>query len=114
MAHRKYHGKPQLNDCTDFVIIDAVLHEEFDSFKASTVPKGSSFVPVNELLSLYCSMSSFEFSVVQMFGYCYVEVSGAEVDALIDWMLDMKDKYRQEGEALFPALIGPLLLTTKG
>ena len=89
MAHRKIHGKPQLNDLTDFVII-----EEFDSFKASTVPKGSSFVPVNELLSLYCSMSSFEFSVVQMFGYCYVEVSGAEVDALIDWMLDMKDKYR--------------------
>ena len=52
MAHRKYHGKPQLNDLTDFVIIDAVLHEEIDSFKASTVPKGSSFVPVNELLSL--------------------------------------------------------------
>ena len=43
-----------------------------------------------------------------------MEVSGAEVDALIDWMLDMKDKYRQEGEALFPALIGPLLSTTKG
>ena len=56
MAHRKIHGKPQLNDLTDFVII-----EEFDSFKASTVPKGSSFVPVNELLSLYCSMSSLEF-----------------------------------------------------
>lgn len=78
------------------------------------MPKGSTFVQVNELLSWYCSMSSLEFSVVQMFGCSYVKLSGAEVDALIDWMLEMREKYRQEGEALFPALIKSLLSTTKG
>ena len=111
MAHREYCGKPQLKDLIDFVIIDTVLHDDFDSFKASTVQKGFSFVPVNELLSLYCSMSSLEFSTVQMFGYSYVKLSGEEMDALVDWMLEMRDKYKQEGEVLFSALIVPLLST---
>ena len=92
IAYRECHGKPQLRDTTDFVIIDAVLHDEFDLFKASTMQKDSSFVPVNELLSLYCSQCSVKFPALEKFGCFYVELTPAEIDSLIDWVLVMRKK----------------------
>ena len=109
-AHRQFHEKSPLKNVTDFVIVDAVLHKEFDSFKASTVQQGSSFVPINELLSLYCSQSSLKFSIIQMFGYSYVHLTSAQIDLLIDWILEIRNEYYQ-GDVLD---IDSLLSTTKG
>jgi len=109
MTHREYNGKPKLQDTINFVTVNVDLHAEFDCFKARMVSKGSSFVLVNELLSLYCSMCSLEFSCVQMTGGCYVRLSGDEMDLLIDWMVDLKGKYMEDGEALLSSLTGALL-----
>ena len=114
IAHREHHGKPQLRDTTDFVIISEVLHREFDLFKESTMKKGCSFVAVNELLSFYCSQSSRKFSTIHKFGYSYVELSAARIDSLIDWMLEMRNKYKQEGRAIFLIGAESLLSATKG
>ncbi len=35
---------------------------------------------------------------MQMAGGCYVRLSGDEMDLLIDWMVDLKGKYMEDGE----------------
>ncbi len=40
---------------------------------------------------------------------CYVRLSGDEMDLLIDWMVDLKGKYMEDGEALLSSLTGALL-----
>ncbi len=114
IVHRNHHGKPPLKVLTDFVIIDEELHKEFDSFKTSVVPKGTSFFEVNELLSLYCSKSSTKFSIISKFGYIYVKLSGAEVDSLIDSMHNMNLQYRTKGEQFLADQIKLVLQTKKG
>ena len=112
IAQRELQGKPKLKDTSDFVIIDSALHDEFDSFKACTIQPGSSFVPVNELLSLYCSKCPMTFPVLQKFGSYYTELTAAQIDLLVEWVLDMRSKYNQVGEMAISDGIDALLCSS--
>ena len=51
---RAFHGKPELVNVIDFVIVNCRLHDEFDQFKKAEVQSSYSLLPVVELLLFYC------------------------------------------------------------
>ena len=51
---RNFTSESPLVDMGDFVMVNADLHDDFDEFKKSEVKPLCSFVPLTELLKLYC------------------------------------------------------------
>ena len=96
-----------MTDVGDFIIIHSKLHDEFDAFKKNEVIPSHSFVPVNELLLLYC-LPLFSNLVVK-YGKCYFELEASEIDSLIWWIYEMRKKYKLEGGSVFVAGIQSLL-----
>lgn len=102
--YRIYHGKPALSDATDFVLVNNMLHDNFDDFKRKEVKPQYSYVRVNELI-LYCFLPQFsnlfESSQVMRYGKCYLELKALELDKFISWVYEMREVYKTEGENTF-------------
>lgn len=96
LQYRLFHGKSALTDIGDFVIIDPNLHDEFDAFKKAEIAKGHSFVPINELLLLFC-LPQFsdlhELPRIEKFGERYLYLTAAQIDQLILWVYEMRENY---------------------
>lgn len=115
MDSRAFHDKPPLRKVHDFVTINSTLHDEFESFKASAIKNPShSFVELNELLSVYClSTSNLLCTKVEKFGKIYMELQAAQMDILIEWVLELRGKYKHEGDSIFATGAQSLLTKDK-
>jgi hypothetical protein len=102
---RKFHGKPELVDAVDFVIVNSRLHDEFDEFKKAEVDPSYDLLPVVELLLFYCLTKCphvLDSSLVHKFGKTYIKMDSSQLDALVSWMYEMNEQYYGvEGEGVF-------------
>ena len=92
-----------LTDAGDFVIVDPKLHDEFDAFKKAESLTGHNFVPVNELLLLFClpQFSSLHRAPrIKKFGISYLELQSSQIDELVLWVREMRKVY-SNGESTF-------------
>ena len=103
LDYRAYHQKPSLREALGFVIIDEMLHEEFDKFKQKEIPfMHISYLPPVELLRLWCStQKSCSPSTVEKFGKPYIVLQTNEMDELCYWVKEMREKFLQEGNSTF-------------
>lgn len=104
LQYRLFHGKSALTDVGDFVIIDPKLHNEFDAFKKAEIASGHSYVPVNELLLLFC-LPQFsdlhELPRIEKFGKIYLYLKASQIDQLILWVNEMRESVSSR-ESTFP------------
>ena len=102
LVSRAFHGKPPVREMRYFVVVNSTLHDEFDKFKASTIRKSYSFIEFNELLRFYSlSESNLLSSPAKKFEKMYLEIQGSQVDELVEWVLEMRKKYSDQGESVF-------------
>ena len=103
--YRRFQKEPSLTDLHDFVVVDSQIHDQFDHFRDSTQLKGEySLVPVCELLIFYCASQCSQLlrSKVVKYGNVYLELHYSEVDKLVFWVEEMREKYYGlEGEEIF-------------
>ena len=50
---REFNNKPSLRTVYDFVIVNSVLHSEFDEFKSEMTHRDYSILPTNTLLEYW-------------------------------------------------------------
>lgn len=102
--YRVFHGKSALPDAIDFVLVNNLLHDDFDSFKRKEVKPQYSYVQLNELV-LYCFVlqfsNLFESSRIMRYGKYYLELQASELDKFISWVYEMREVYKIEGENTF-------------
>ena len=104
LDYRAFHKEPLLTDIHDFVVINSQLHDQFDLFKKFEVKKSYSLVPISELLVFYCvsRCPGILNSKVVKYGKMYLELHYSEVDKLIFWVDEMRERYYgTEGEGIF-------------
>ena len=105
LDYRQFQKEPLLTDLQDFVIINSQLHDQFDLFRnVAQLKKEYSLVPVSELLIFYCASQRFQLlsSMVAKYGKMYLELHYSEIDKLIYWVDEMRDKYYgSEGAGIF-------------
>ena len=82
------------------VVINSQLHDQFDAFKKAKVKESYSLVPVSELLIFYCASQCRQLlsSKVDMCGRMYLELHYSEVDELVYWVDEMRERYCGMGE----------------
>lgn len=97
---REFHGKPAVTDAIDFVIVDGELHNDFDAFKRQEVKPSYSWVPVSELLLFSQFTSLHNLPEIIKFGKCYFELHVSQMDELISWAVEMRERYISEGESV--------------
>lgn len=92
---RAFQHEPPLSEFQDFVVIESQLHDQFDLFKKSNVKDSYSWLPLCDLLTFYCNSKcpSHLNSKVQKFGKVYLELHTSDVDELVTWVDEMREKY---------------------
>ena len=78
---RAYHNMQPLTDAVDFIIVNFVLHEEFDKYKKSKIESGYSYLKVNELLEFYLFRNGdLSDCVVTQYNQNYLRLNGNDID----------------------------------
>ena len=79
---RAYHNMQPLTDAVDFIIVNFVLHEEFDKYKKSKIESGYSYLKVNELLEFYLFRNGdlSDSCVVTQYNQNYLRLNGNDID----------------------------------
>lgn len=97
---RRVGGKPELDDLIDFVVVTAELHDDLDAFKRAEIKLGYSFVPVCELLLVFCQQQSDlrKCCQVNKFGKHYFNLSASQMDKFITWVYEMRECYHSKGK----------------
>ena len=116
LDYRAFHKEPLLTDVHDFIVINSQIHDQFDLFQKATVKKSYSFVPVCELLLFYCVSQCPDLldSKVEKYGKQYLELHYSEVDKLVFWIDEMRDRYYgMDGENIFNNQPGMPWIRTK-
>ena len=88
----------------DFIVVNSQLHDQFDLFKTAEVKKSYSLVPTSELLLFYCASQcpGILNSKVMKYGKVYLDLHYSEVDKLIFWVDETRERYYgTEGERIF-------------
>ena len=99
---RTFHHEPPLPDIHDFVVINSQLHNEFDLFKKTNIRASYSLIPLCDLLTFYCGSKCRVGTKVLRYGKVYLELHNSEVDELIMWVDEMREKYFGfDGEKVF-------------
>ena len=103
---RAFQCDTPVPEIQDFVIIDSQLHDQFDLFKKSNVRESYSLIPLCNLLTFYChSGSKCHHSLnskVEKYGKVYLELHMSEVDELVMWVDEMRERYfGVDGEKIF-------------
>ena len=104
LDYEAFHKEPLLTDIHDFVVINGQLHNQFDVFKKAKVKESYSLVSISELLIFYCASQYPQLlrSKVNMYGKMYLELHYSEVDELVYWVVEMRERYYgMEGEGIF-------------
>ncbi len=84
---RAFDMKPQLREVCDFIIINGILHDEFDEFKAKETHPGFSLLPAIELLQYWnVNVRATPIPVISRYGKQYLHLDDAEVDKLCEWV----------------------------
>lgn len=105
---REYENKPLLTDAVDFVIVNSQQHDEFDAFKKAHTSPFHSHVLMVELLKFYCDtkcptlLSSHS---IGSFGRSYLHLSCYQIDRLVEWVYDLRDKYDVEDMKIFDCVL---------
>lgn len=100
--YRAFNGEKPVRDVKDFVIVNNELHEEFDTFKKSEVPRRTSFIETNPLLQLYCQEKCYQdIPTVQKHGKTYLELSDSNMDDLCRWVLNLRELFSSQGNSVF-------------
>lgn len=99
--YRTFNREKPVKDALDFVIVNNELHKEFDSFKKSEVPSGTSFIETNPLLQLYCHEKLKNMFTVQKYGKTYLELSGSNMDDLCQWIRALRKLHKTQGSSVF-------------
>ena len=90
---RDYHKKPALRKVLDFVIVNGVLHSEFDEFKRENTHRNYSILPNNALLEYW---NEFERGssepMIMMFGKPHHKLHYTEMDHLCAWVIQQREK----------------------
>ena len=101
---RQYDGKPPLTDAVDFVIVNCQLHDEFDAFKKAHTSSFHSYILLVELLKFYYDTkcpSLLSSQLFEEFGKSYLYLSGYQIDSLVEWVYDMRERCNAEGTRIF-------------
>ena len=99
---RTYHNMQPLTDAVDFIIVNFVLHEEFDKYKKSKIESGYSYLKVNELLEFYLFRNGdLSDCVVTQYNQNYLRLNGNDIDKFCRWVSDLRISYEQEGLKVF-------------
>ena len=94
---RDYHHKHPLKEVGNFVIVDELLHQDFDAFKRKKIsPPYTNYLESNELLSFWRALPT-----VRKFGHNYITLTSGEVDELCEWLLNMRERFEVEGVGIF-------------
>ena len=84
--YRAHCNMEPVKDAVDFVIVNNMLHDEFDEFKRAEISIYS-YLRINELLKFYLGCNChLRVYVVKKYGHGYLRLLGESVDELIQWI----------------------------
>ena len=90
-----------VKDAVDFVIVNNMLHDEFNEFKRAEISIYS-YLRINELLKFYLGCNChLRVYVVKKYGHEYLLLLGESVDELIQWIRKLRETFPTEGRKLF-------------
>ena len=99
--YRAHCNMEPVKDAVDFVIVNNMLHDEFDEFKRAEIFIYSC-LRINELLKFYlgcnCHLPVY---VVKKYGHEYLRLLSESVDELIQWIRKLRETFSTEGQKLF-------------
>ena len=97
LQYREFHNQSPLREVCNFVIVNELLHQQFDAFKKREIfPPYTIYLETNELLALWRPLP-----LIHRFGQKYVTLNSSDVDELCEWVLGMREKFYQEGTKIF-------------
>ena len=89
---RSYDSKPQLREASGFVIVNPMLHSEFEAFKAAVSTPECNNLRLGPLLQYWKDFVRPSCGdVLTMFGSHYLRLHYSEVDDLCQWVLDSRE-----------------------
>ena len=102
--YRGHNNQPPLRNATnsDFVIVDADLHNELDAFNKNELKPKLVYLEMIELLRLYLrDKPDIQQSVMQKYGAEYLCLQSPDVDDLCQWVEELRDLHLKVGSAAF-------------
>ena len=96
-ASRIYHSEPELVEAdNEFVIVNNVLHCQFDKFKKENVVANTSYLVSNSLLESYVHLHPHLcLHMLPMFGKTYLHLTCDLMDELCSWIYHLRDESNQ-------------------
>ena len=101
---RAYHGEPLLKFAIDFIIVNSQLHNQFDKFKKSETKSSHSVLELVELLHFYHKIECPHFLELRKYGKSYLQMSGEQIDGLVEWVQRMRDQFSIDGCTIFDSV----------
>lgn len=99
---RAHHNMKPLKDSGDFVIVNNLMHDEFDKFKKEEIQRQYSYLRLNHLLEFYLHINDhLKDSVVMLYNNAYLKVRGDTVDDICKWIYNMRKSFQQIGLKVF-------------
>ena len=88
------------------MIVDSDLHTQYDSFCKNELDQHFIYIELSELLTHYLdSKPGLQASTKQKYGIPYVLLQQSQMDDLCQWVIDLREQYLCEGNAVFKNFI---------
>ena len=97
-AYRAYTHQLEVVEAFDFMIVNSLLHNQFDDFKKSeNIDLGNSYLEMNSLLHFYIRQHpQLGTSLTEKYNKTYVMFSCDQVDELCQWIYTMREQHNSE------------------
>ena len=97
---RSFVNKPSLRIVGDFVIVNSVLHNEFESFKRE-LNTDYSIIEYIKLLRYWIEKQKPAYSIIDLYEKQYVKLHCKDMDKLCRWIMDLRNEVGKNGLGVF-------------
>ena len=98
---RTYEKKPTLKRVSDFVLVNPVVHQEFNDFAKAEITQELQLLLDVDLIKVWETDKALSLPRVSRYQNVYVSISSSQLDDLCLWVYDMRKLYNSKGRSLF-------------
>ncbi len=99
---RQYINLPVLNKVGNFIVVNPTTLDQFCEFRSSHTTKGIANLPLTHLLEYYITrVMEITLKVSSKFGHSYIAMDMDDVDHLVEWVDEMREKVSTMGKRAF-------------
>ena len=94
---RTYEKKPTLKRVSDFVLVNPVVHQEFNDFSKAEITPELQLLLALDLIKVWETDKALSLPRVSRYQKVYVNISSSQLDDLCLWVYDMRKLYNSRG-----------------